>query len=135
MELVKFRGICNVAVNPHLFGAWIYGGIKFKKIKGVRMCFICDENSGGDYSVYPETVGQFTGLQDKNSVDVYEGDILRITSERGYSEVGQIWYKKITARFGFLNKDDEFYGIATKDKSNEVIGNIHENKELLTFKN
>jgi uncharacterized phage protein (TIGR01671 family) len=74
---------------------------------------------------------QFTGIKDKNGKDVYEGDILRIVTESGYYEIGQVIYKEITARYGFLSPDGSVYGLHTHDPRNEIIGNIYENPELL----
>lgn len=69
------------------------------------------------YEVIPETVGQYTGLTDKNGKKIFEGDIL--ASEWGYKgEVGlySIAYAFIECLF---------------NEECEIIGNIHGNKELI----
>ncbi len=125
--------------------------------------FIIPENSGSlhkspyipyKYEVSPKTIGQFTGLLDKNNKKIYEGDITRIellSGEVHYFEVViRTVIRKVINHQGFVDHtskvaitgvvfiwngfelfpcvDDE--GIA--DSSNmEVVGNIHDNHELL----
>ena len=69
------------------------------------------------------TVGQYTGLLDKNGKEIYEGDILRIFG-KGYNEQVKFNYGFYSVGFNILND------VTTRA---EVIGNIHENPELLSL--
>lgn len=80
---------------------------------------------------------QFTGLLDKNGREIYEGDI--VTIDAGYS--GDNWYEKSIAKI--IYEGNEFYpenphdnhGVTYQDNpwhGMEIIGNIHENPELLS---
>ena len=88
------------------------------------------DDNGGYYNVDPDTVGECTGLKDKNGKLIFEGDILEreYLGEKHrytvvYSRAAFAWGEKnkygLTGRFG--------KGIGTI----EIIGNIHDNPELL----
>lgn len=94
---------------------------------------------GHYYQVLPETVGQFTGLIDKNSKKIFEGDIIKIVPDYDYSDDYSI--SKVYSYNGILCVDyhgDDFDSTALgflddylPDGDFEVIGNIHDNPELL----
>ena len=69
---------------------------------------------------------QFTGLQDKNDVDIYVGDILTIN----YLNV-VVYFDKTNASYRLKSTLDDYALTIDKALRLEVIGNINENKELL----
>ena len=73
-----------------------------------------------DYLVIPETVGQYTGLTDKNGVKIFEGDIIRFEDDIGY-----VIYIEDYARF--LVDSPNRYILMDYSSEFEVIGNIYDN--------
>ena len=87
------------------------------------------DDSGSFNNVERETVGQFTGLSDKNGTRIFEGDIVEYREERG-----EIVYSTEEARFmvefdTWCTDFDHLYGHEV-----EVVGNIHGNPEMLENK-
>lgn len=111
--------------------------------------------SGLSETVDPETVGQFTGLTDKNGKKIFEGDILRAKvyeteiedsiawgkhKVRTGNKIDAVWtveHKIFNASCGYFiyGKDRRFHRLLTYsvifNNECEVIGNIHDNPELL----
>ena len=108
-------------------GNWVYGGV-FQG-RGDRSLIYAYENCQ-KYPVYSETVGQYTGLTDKNGVKIFEGDIAR-------GKYGSTVYQNevIFAGDGFALRhgyDQHGYCASLEEHDGlEVIGNIFDNPELL----
>ena len=113
--------------------------------------FICDADF--DYTVYPESVGQFTGLTDKNGTRIFEGDIIRYTRTNMFAPSCSfhnqdlvslhlvLWDSSVSA---FVQRHYELngkrilgkgsavlYDERAKENIVEIIGNIHDTPELL----
>ncbi len=132
---IKFRG-----KTPQ--GEWLYGDLQQCNDGTVRIavnneCWNDDGIQSSDYlkilEVNPDTVGQFTGLHDKNGKEIYEGDIVRTDVSRANATKNKT-YRNFAIRYNaphFWNGYDTFL---MSEWRMEVIGNIHDNPELLKQK-
>ena len=111
-------------------GEWLFGDLRHI-FHGEYRTHIVDNSNGLNngvcgLEVASSTVGQFTGLTDRNGVKIFEGDIVR------YGQRGKVEYNSGSAQFtlNFTNSTYEgFDKIPFCDC--EVLGNIHDNPELL----
>ena len=123
MRTIKFRGkrLDN--------GEWVYGGFAIRCRGAIPVILEEDEDSITFRVVYRRTVGQFTGLHDKNGKEIYEGDILIEPSI--FDLPRAVFWDHRFMRFGNISPSTCGY-IALHDYSKpEIIGNIHDNPELL----
>lgn len=87
--------------------------------------------------VKPETVGQYTGLTDKNGKKIFEGDIVRYETiaHNGYEGIYKVVFedKNGCGYFGIAYSDIEtcVFCYSTPASQMDIIGNIYDNKELL----
>lgn len=140
-----FRGKGNPKYND---GEWYYGHLIYD---GSDYQIVDPEYGSCKRTVIPETVGQCTGLTDKNDKLIFEGDIVKINSrvassetrETAETEIGFVKYDideceyRITHVNGTIPEYGKNYSLNLwrfKRDTNEVIGNIHDNPELLEVK-
>lgn len=123
MREIKFRG--KTLDN----GEWVYGDYHHRA-GGVHCIIDMQPDFQGKVEyviiqVDAETVGQFAGLHDKNGKEIYEGDIVRYDMG-GECEVSYC----IGGGFAGFDLSPAFHN-EHQLKDVEVIGNIHDNPELL----
>jgi uncharacterized phage protein (TIGR01671 family) len=90
------------------------------------------DDEKGDLFCYFKHLMQFTGLTDKSGKDIYEADIVRTESGKNMIVKWNDWFAG-----WYLDRDDykhcHWFGESCDPKNCEVIGNVHENPELLNF--
>ena len=128
MRTIKFRGI-DLNTNK-----WLYGYLSWFDESPDNGLFL------NGTPVIPESVGQFTGLYDKNGTEIYEGDILA----HDYGGYSLIVYREECMAFcridaknvgninGYYNLHEEAWRSCLQRA--KVIGNQYENPELLEYK-
>lgn len=131
MREILFRGKCIEN------GEWVYGAYgSHTPLEAMIINKPYPASDGGlsaigFWEVRPNTVGQYTGLTDRNGAMIFEGDICEIDREDGRFEI--IWDNR-EARFALVS--DELYFDFDHFYLNEimVIGNIYDTPELLGVK-
>lgn len=122
MRTIKFRAQAH-RVNGDI---WIYGDLRHHK---GDVCIFKQEGNSGE-QVNRETIGQFTGLHDKNGREIYEGDIIRFVN--GQKKVNGEW---VDNEFIYTVEYSEgtfgIFGLSKVLNSVEVIGNIYDNPDLI----
>ncbi len=126
MRAIKFRAQ-DIASNK-----WLYGDIRHHKND------VCIFEQGGNKGeqVKPETIGQYTGLVDRNGREIYEGDFINYDGStwggvvqwhpNGYFFINDSYGKKYPRCDSYRSLGDMLDG-----RPLIVVGNIYDNKELL----
>ena len=150
MREIKFRGMSD-RTSKFSYGSYV------KTDFALTGAVIAGGNGFGHVEVNPKTVGQYTGLKDKNGVEIYEGDICSIRYYTPFGDktddyYGEYLVKKWMGQFILLSQTENerlsFIDFADTTSSKyvsnvgtvcefsnivnvKVIGNIHQNPELL----
>ncbi len=131
MREIKFRGKSKEK-NSFVYGNFVF--MKVNKTHG-NFCIIpqdgenktTDDIENSIEDVFPETIGQYTGLKDRNGTRIFEGDIIRYPDNKNM---------EVRYRYGgfivFQDAGKPIPLFVIAPEKIEVIGNIHDNPKLLT---
>lgn len=135
MREIKFRGKTKD-------GEWVYGYVDATTYKDL----VVIHSEATTYEVLPETVGQYTGSEDEDGVEIFEGDIVGVHEiPFDLSAIGVVIYYPESARFLIREQNKEYprdfsfrkhdtykdgYCTVECESDFHVLGNVHDNPEL-----
>lgn len=119
MREILFRG-------KNLLGKWIEGDLL--QYLGCEKKHIVRHSTGaGGQEVIPSTIGEYTGLKDKNGKRIFEGDIVTMPRYGSGKHKSVVYFKN--GKFAVNGSNYNFKDICPRNM--EVIGNIYDNPDLL----
>jgi len=118
MREIKFRAWNKR--TKEMNAAWLFQSMKFDADGKLKI--VCPDAKNKEIILM-----QYTGLKDKNSKEIYEGDIIKSTLNE--TKIGIMEFKKGRFQISFKNRSMLF--CHENRRSLEVLGNIYENSELL----
>ncbi len=139
MREIKFRG--------KSIDEWVYGFLlrtnKFDLEHGedIKYSIQTDNREQGEYEKYfitnDDTIGQYTGLKDKNGTEIYEGDIFEVINSHEERFIVWVEYSEKYAEFVIRHSsnivvDNEPLGDVNTSETVVILGNIHDNPELIS---
>jgi len=121
MREIKFR---------YYFENMRYGGLckDTFTLKDVEDGLVLDEDNYDNLELSVFKRVQFTGLKDKNGVEIYESDLIKFTTERDLFEVK---WSEVYLAYHIYSRHKRALMSLCECENFEVIGNIYENKDLL----
>ena len=131
MREILFRG--KRTIN----GDWVYGdfvrGNERKSLRDSIFVYDSETQSFNDYEINPSTLGQYTGLTDKNGKQIFEGDIAKVLQGKD-KDIAYVGFEN--GAFMLYPKTGNIYERTLweywyNDWDVEAIGNITDNPELL----
>lgn len=135
MRPIKFRGI-GIEIKRWVYGAYV-------PAIDEDCCDSIIDEQGTWHIVFSETVGQYTGLKDKNGKEIWEGDIFKEDGSGIVRSVfrvpGGLAFEDNPVSFGYDHRAPVYPYSSIAEMQNaswlsqtcEIIGNIHDNPELL----
>ena len=123
MREILFRGRTLYAAGEQ---KWVYGNLCHDGLKKGGWCI--EIEPGRMIGIDPDTVGQYTGLNDKNGTSIFEGDIVECYDYGGVKLCVSVveYYGGGFAPFAFPNWEED----KTPEKS-KIIGNIFDNPDII----